>query len=109
MGYSYSKSRQGRGFLWFNDKMLDLRALRGGKYSHAWGINNSGQVVGNCDLGGCLWSNGTMTCLKRLLPKNSGWQISEAWDINNNGQIVGGGTITDPHAFLMTPVVDSCQ
>lgn len=95
--------------MWSNGKIFNLGKV-GGKYSHAWGINNAGQVVGNCDRGGFLWSNSTMSCLNRLLPKNSGWEISEAWDINSSGQIVGGGTFNgQAHAFLMTPVVDSGQ
>ena len=71
---------------------LDLGFLGRGAYvdySEAFGINDSGHVVGNSALGtatrGFLWRNGNMIDLGAL----SGQVVSEARAINNNGLIVG--------------------
>ena len=75
----------------------DLGTL--GDYSLAYGLNNSGQVVGinntccNDDGGnfnrGFLYSNGAMTDLGTL-----GGSYISATAINNNGQIVGWSYLT---------------
>ncbi len=92
-------------FLWeAGSGMIDLGPGR------AWGVNDSGQVVGsmnNLDLA-FYWSADTgMIRLDELLVSDSGWlRLCDALDINNRGQIVGIG-ITDHgrrRAFLMTPV-----
>ena len=92
--------------------IIDLGTLGGNNYSKAYGINNSGQIVGystNTSSGysrAFLYQNGTMTDLNSLLPTGSGWVLTEAIDINNNGQIVGQGYIGGTyHAFLLTPTV----
>jgi probable HAF family extracellular repeat protein len=89
-----------RGFIWQNGKMTSLRPL-GGNISQAFGINNSGQVVGvaetdiadpSCvrpqvlDYFAVIWNpNGAMRTLNPI----AGDQISGAVGINNNGQVVG--------------------
>lgn len=83
--------------------ITDLGTL-GGTFSYAYGINNSGQVVGTAAVPGdairsFLWQNGSMQSLGTL-----GGDNSIAYDINNHGQVVGvssisgGGTLG--HAFL---------
>jgi len=85
--------------------ITDLGALGSDWESMAFGINDSGQVVGYSapfqqDLGTAfLWENGTMTSLGTLGGDHSG-----AYAINNAGQVVGRSrTATgsyDSQAFL---------
>ncbi len=90
-----------RGFVWQNGAMTMLSSL-GGNISEAFGINNSGQVIGfaetstadsTCarpqvlDYFAVIWEpDGTMQALYPY----PGDQISAAVGINNNGQVVGG-------------------
>lgn len=90
-----------RGFIWQNGAMTSLATL-GGNINEAFGINNSGQVVGVAETGnpdstcvrpqvldyfGVIWN--TDGSIQKLLPF-SGDPISAAVGINNNGQVVGG-------------------
>ena len=87
----------------------DLGTLPGGSNSYAFGINDSGQVVGRSDTSSryahaFLYSNGQMQDLNSLIPVGSGWILREAWGINTSGQIVGWGVINGhSRAFLATP------
>lgn len=85
--------------------MIDLGTL-GGSSSHAYDINDSGQVVGDSDGYAFLYDGGNMIDLNTLLPTGSGWELSVAYGINDSGQIVGQGSNIngDTRAFLMTPV-----
>jgi probable HAF family extracellular repeat protein len=80
--------------------MTDLGTL-GGSYSYAYGINDSGQVVGYSRTAGGLdhafmWSGGTMTDLGTL-----GGTYSRAYGINSSGKIVGySDAVWYNHAFL---------
>lgn len=91
---------------------LGVLAPGGGGYgtgiSEAFGINNSGQIVGysTSTSGNCafLYESGVMTDLNTLIPSGPGWQLNYAVDINDNGRIAGIGTInSQSHAFLMVP------
>ncbi|GAG24493.1 unnamed protein product, partial [marine sediment metagenome] len=83
--------------------VVDLGTL-GGTESHAYGINNIGQVVGEAQIvagpsHAFLWEDGVMTDLGTL-----GGQGSAARDMNEFGQVAGSAQI-DPdvwnhHAFL---------
>ena len=92
--------------------ITDLGTL-GGSLSYAYGINDSGQVVGvswitgNSTSHAFLYDGGNMIDLNTLLPTGSGWVLKSAYGINDSGQIVGYGSIngsSDERAFLMTPV-----
>lgn len=78
-------------FLHSGGVMNDLGKLSGATYSYAYGINNSGQVVGWSG-NAFLYSGGIMTNLGTL----SGWDISRAYGINDQGQVVGAAYIQDP-------------
>ena len=93
--------------------ITDLGTLPGYTCSSACGINDRGQVVGDCynlDADGdvtaetaFLYSNGTMTNLGTL----PGYTCSSAYGINDSGQVVGDccnldahGDVTAETAFL---------
>jgi probable HAF family extracellular repeat protein len=64
---------------------------------HAYGINSSGQVVGDSGDRAFLYTNGTTTDLGTL-----GGSHSYAYGINDKGQVVGSSTTISgsQHAFL---------
>lgn len=70
--------------------VTDLGTLPGGNSSVAYGLNDSGQVVGNSTLPGnpyghaFLYTNGTLTDLGDL---GGGW--SDAFRVNSSGVVVG--------------------
>jgi len=90
--------------------ITDLGTLPGEYYSEAYGLNNSGQVVGISFEGGngisaFLYSDGVMSDLGTL-----GGYLSYAYGINNGGQVVGiSGTAgyAAAHAFLCSAGVMS--
>ncbi len=92
--------------------IIDLGTL-GGYNSHAWGINNSGIVIGDAytfmffnDHAFTYNANGTSTGpLTDMGTLNGGVGFSQALGINDAGQIVGGATNTsgNTHAFLFSP------
>jgi probable HAF family extracellular repeat protein len=89
--------------IWSDGTTTGLGALGPGGASYAYGINQSGQVVGWSVVAGggyaiaFLYSNGTMTPLG-VLP---GGSLTVAYGINDNGQIVGKGDVGEAtHAFL---------
>src|SRR5215216_5426029 len=88
--------------------------------SEAYGINDSGKVVGLSGIGDGFhhWVSGSgpaygfiydstngMKDLNSLIPADSGWTIHEARAINNNGQIAATGYKdgVGQHALLLTP------
>lgn len=97
-GYSYS-----RAFLWQNGVMQDLGLLNGYySSSYAYGINDSGQIVGKYGYHAFLWQNGMMQDLGTLGGSESG-----AYSINNKGQVAGWAEGTDgqSHAVLWDPII----
>jgi len=94
-------------FWYRNGTNTDLGILPGYVDAYAYGVNDSGQIVGWCDVWsggerGFLYANGTMKELETLgmLP-NVGY--SEAYAINRAGQAVGTATLANTsinHAVL---------
>jgi probable HAF family extracellular repeat protein len=90
-------------FLWQDGNMTDLGTLPGDTSSFAYGINDSGQVVGqSCDQdGNCrafLWQRGSMTdlnSLEALDAANASLVLVNAEGINDRGEIVGFGVFSD--------------
>jgi len=91
--------------------MTDLGTLNGG-YSSGYGINASGQVVGQSDGRAFLYTDGKMVDLNALLahdptgPLALYTYLTEARAINDLGWIVangydGSGAL---HAYLLTPI-----
>jgi len=96
------------GFMQTSDGTITaLGTLSGCSNSYAMGINELGQVVGDCDYGSkaFLYEGGTMTAVEDLLDAGSGWSdLKYANDINENGWIVGTGTLNgESAAFVMVP------
>ncbi len=92
--------------------MQDLGTLPGGTQSSAYGINDSGQVVGwsnsssSSTLGQAfLYSGRQMIDLNTLIPADSGWTLRQAQAINSTGQIVAYGDKegVGRRALLLTP------
>ncbi len=100
-------------FLYNGGAPKDLGTL-GGTNSFAYGINDSGQIVGSSDIGNntgiggshaFLYNDGSLTDLKSLIATDSGWTLNTATAINDGGQIIGSGLINGQnHAFALTPV-----
>lgn len=90
-------------FLYSGGTMTDLGTLPGGSMSYAFGISDSGKVVGTSDNGSAyhafLYSGGVMTDLGTL-----GGVNSRAFAIHDTAGIVGSSTIAGPgfveRAFL---------
>lgn len=97
-------------FLYSGGEMIDLGTL-GGTNSFAYGIKDSGQVVGlfytpgNASVHAFFYNGNEMLDLNTFLPSGSEWSYLEsATDINEFGWITGTGLIKNQyHAFLMVP------
>ena len=82
-----------KGFIYSNGQYTDLQPPGWWRDARAYGINDSGVVVGFCDANpetsnpsykGFIYNNAEYTF---LVPKD--WNTSIAFDINNNGVVVG--------------------
>ena len=100
-------------FFYSNGTMQDLGTL-GGNNSVAYGVNASGQVIGDSLYPGgglnnhsFLYSNGIMSDLNNLLDSSGAdWSLIHANGIDDSGSIVGWGLAPNgqTHAFLLTSV-----
>ncbi|MCH7701288.1 MAG: DUF3466 family protein [Planctomycetes bacterium] len=121
VGQSYTAGGDAHAFLWLPSAaytlsagMNDLGVLTGGTASLAFGINDSGQVVGASEVTGgdyhaFIWETGTMTDLNDLLDPNSTWELVRAMDINSEGEISGWGTNLSSvtQGFVLTTCTDT--
>ena len=103
-GYDYA-------FLYSNGSATNIGSAlpSGHTYSYAYGINDSGVVVGDfysthfSNDHAFVYSNGVAQDLNSLIDPASGWVLSSANSINNNGQITGEGTFGgQQRAFVLT-------
>ena len=90
--FDVTQSSSQHAFLYNGSTMTDLGTL-GGMWSEAFGINDSGKIVGAAQTADRYWrafiyNGSTMTDLNTIKPI-SGWTMDEAHDINDLGQIVG--------------------
>jgi probable HAF family extracellular repeat protein len=97
--------------LWQNGSPIDLGPLPGDADALAFGMNNTGQVVGRSGAfcgpaRATLWQNGTGIDLNTVIPATSGWYLLRAFAINDLGQITGAGISPSGHmhAYLLTPI-----
>ena len=77
-----------------NDGIQPLDPLPGDLDSEAYGINNSGTIVGvSCDADGICkavrWDGGVVTDLNTVKPEDFGDRLETAKDINDEGEITG--------------------
>jgi probable HAF family extracellular repeat protein len=118
VGYCSNGGSGSRAFRWEKGKMEDINDDRVGSESEAYGINNSGVIVGQCHMrsddhrGAFVYSNGAMQDLNTLIigPRfapSLQWPPWLLWatDINDAGQIVGSGAAPtraqrDSYGFL---------
>ncbi len=109
--YYDNSTSTGVSFLWDNGHIQDLWTFESESVGahRAYGINDSGQIVGNAAGVGLghfafLWDNGKMYNLNELIASDSGWQLDQARAINNEGWIVGRGRHENrSKAFLLIP------
>lgn len=92
VGFSYTAVPiSSSAFLWEDGVMLNLGTLGGS--AGAYGINESGQVVGRGYSHAFLWDDGVMTDLGAF----AGTDHSRAYDINASGLVVGYGQDASSH------------
>ena len=104
-------------FFWEDGVMTDLGTLPGDYLSLAWGIGDSGQVLGqSCDVNfncrGFIWQDGMMTDVNALLPPGSTLYVVDANFINAAGEITGQAVdlVTgDMPAILMIPCSETAN
>jgi len=116
VGVAVNSQGHARAFLWTDTntnnasdpgEMVDLGTL-GGDISTAYGINESGIIVGESETTGgafhaFLYRDGAMTNLNDLLDSEPDWTLDNAWAISDTGHIVGHGTheIYSDQAYLL--------
>jgi probable HAF family extracellular repeat protein len=110
VGGGYLPGSQGRfaGFLYDHGRIRDLGTL-GGAEALAYGINDSGVVVGALSLQperAFVYVDGEMFDLNTLLVNNISATLVGALGVNNAGQIIAvggpGGVLAD--SYILTPV-----
>jgi probable HAF family extracellular repeat protein len=95
-----------------NSPPIDIGSVPGAIFTTAWGINNSGVVVGNASnfTGmnvGFIYQNGTIQTLNDLASASTGWTFWFARAINDNGDVTGVGippnatSAFDLHGFIL--------
>ncbi|MHC4739162.1 MAG: LamG-like jellyroll fold domain-containing protein, partial [Planctomycetota bacterium] len=124
VGYRYPRfgdPNEHRAFIGdIENGLTNIGTLEQGDISRAYGINNSGQVVGEATIDsndnqirGFIYDNGQLRNLNNLLQSDANdpnWVIISARSINDDGYITGYGTTGDPNdpnnyyrAILLVP------
>jgi probable HAF family extracellular repeat protein len=109
-GHSWAGSEY-RSYLYAAGTVVDMGTLDGFVRTYAFGISDTGQVVGSVTdlLGGLshavVYTGGELQDLNDLLVGGHGWdRLTAAYAVNSAGQIVGYGQIGGEYrAFLLTP------
>jgi probable HAF family extracellular repeat protein len=107
------------GFLWSEGKLLDLGTVTGDNNSNAFGINDSGQVVGQSwtfdgdtttASHAFLWESGEMVDLNELVSNHTNLVLTEASYIDVNGEIIARGLLPngDVHTVVLVPETTLC-
>jgi probable HAF family extracellular repeat protein len=104
------------GFIWQNGSMISMGqiAIPPGSvvgYSDPYGLNDSGEVVGQStwdadllthNLHAFIWRNGVMTDLNSLTDTSSNWELIRGVGINNHGNILATAAYySTPRAVLL--------
>lgn len=99
---------------WIGTTVTDLGTF-GGDQSHAYAINDRGDIVGRSSVDGCcdyratLWRNGKAIDLNTLVDpsvRDAGWVLTNALGIDGAGHIVGAARNVIEgisRGFLLTP------
>lgn len=109
-GHSWGTT-QYRSFIHADGNVVDLGLLSGFERAYAWGLSDSGQVVGSVTnaVSGLshafIYTGGKMLDLNSLLAAGHGWDyLTAANAVNENGQVTGYGKINGQfRGFLLTP------
>ena len=109
IGYSVDSSGVDEAVTWQNGVMTTLSHLQTGGHTLAYGINQSGVIVGRSDVytiagwieHAVMWQNGAVVDLNKYLQAGSGWVLNYAIGINANGEVTGMGTYNG----LSTPFI----
>jgi probable HAF family extracellular repeat protein len=112
-GEGFNGAGDYRAFLWQSGVARDLGTLPGMGSSEAYGVNNSGAVVGRVEqpegvegsTRAFLYRDGAMYDLNDLIPATSGYFVADARAINDHGAIAAEAfTPTGAiHAVLLVP------
>jgi probable HAF family extracellular repeat protein len=103
VGWSFHADTTAHAFIWHADSGLRDLGTLGGPHSMAFGVNDTGEVVGAASPAGgpyafhaFLWRDGVMTDLNDLpISNREGWQHLERADsVSDNGVIVGSGFVS---------------
>lgn len=95
VGYSPAPGTGPHAYLWQNGVMTDLGLLPGHRLSAAFGINDSGQIVGAAYGSGptdaTIWDRNGLSNLNDLVAGPTTAYLTQAVWINNQGDIIGYG------------------
>jgi probable HAF family extracellular repeat protein len=113
-GVTINSATSNHAFYWPGNGPLQNLGTLGGNYSYAYGVNNSGKVVGQSLLNdnitnhAFLWQSASgMVDLNTLIDPALGVTLTNSRCINDFGQIVADGFKSGDnrtHAFLLSPL-----